>query len=118
MSWITATDRPVFAGRFFFARSQFPRLYRSNPPVTFDLITRLGIGGWGAVYLAREHAAERTVAVKFMNAPGSSVAFDRFLVEARSLAHLDHPNIVKVIHVETNWRQPFFSMEYVPGGTF
>jgi serine/threonine protein kinase len=71
----------------------------------------------GTVYLAHEHAAERTVAMKLLNSPSSPTAFDRFLVEARSLARLDHPNIVKVITVETNWREPFLTMEYADGGT-
>jgi serine/threonine protein kinase len=55
--------------------------------------------------------------MKLLNSPSSPVAFDRFLVEARSLAKLDHPNIVKVITVETNWREPFLTMEYADGGT-
>jgi hypothetical protein len=71
----------------------------------------------GTVYLAREHATERTVAMKFLNCPTSPTAFERFLVEARALARLDHPNIVKVIAVETNWREPFLTMEYAAGGT-
>jgi len=71
----------------------------------------------GTVYLAREHAAERTVAMKILHSPTSRNAFDRFLVEARVLARLDHPNIIKVVSVETNWREPFLTMEYADGGS-
>src|SRR5947209_566250 len=77
----------------------------------------LGLGGMGTGYRAHERAAERTVAIKFLNAPASPSAFDRFLVEARSLARLDHPCIIKVHHVETTWREPFLTMEYADGGT-
>lgn len=94
-----------------------PREYLPESPPGYDLIRRLGAGGMGTVYLAHEHAAERTVAMKMLNSPSSPVAFDRFLVEARALARLDHPNIVKVISVETNWREPFLTMEYADGGT-
>jgi serine/threonine protein kinase len=94
-----------------------PRQYLPEPPPGYDLVRRLGTGGMGTVYLAHEHAAERTVAMKLLNSPSSPAAFDRFLVEARSLARLDHPNIVKVITVETNWREPFLTMEYAAGGT-
>jgi eukaryotic-like serine/threonine-protein kinase len=86
-------------------------------PPGYDLVCRLGAGGMGTVYLAREHAAERTVAMKVLNSPSSPPAFERFLVEARVLARLDHPNIVKVFAVETNWREPFLTMEYAAGGT-
>lgn len=94
-----------------------PRQYLPEAPPGYDLVRRLGMGGMGTVYLAHEHAAERTVAMKLLNSPSSPAAFDRFLVEARSLAKLDHPNIVKVIAVETNWREPFLTMEYADGGT-
>jgi eukaryotic-like serine/threonine-protein kinase len=94
-----------------------PRQYLPESPPGYDLVCRLGMGGMGTVYLAHEHAAERTVAMKLLNSPSSPAAFDRFLVEARSLARLDHPNIVKVITVETNWREPFLTMEFADGGT-
>ncbi len=86
-------------------------------PPGYDLLARIGSGGMGSVFLAFEHSAERQVAIKFLHAPSSLHAFERFLVEVRSLAALNHPNIVKVIHVETKWREPFFTMEYAPGGT-
>jgi serine/threonine protein kinase len=91
--------------------------YMPSAPPGYELIRRLGAGGMGTVYLAHERAAERMVAIKFLNAPSSSSAFERFLVEARALARLNHPNIIKVITVETNWREPFLTMEYANEGT-
>jgi hypothetical protein len=94
-----------------------PDRYLPEAPPGYELIRRLGTGGMGTVYLAREQAAERTVAMKLLNAPGSPTAFERFLVEARALARLDHPNIIKIIAVETHWREPFLTMEYADGGS-
>jgi hypothetical protein len=71
----------------------------------------------GTVYLAHEPAAERTVALKLLNSPGSPAAVERFLVEARALARLNHPHIIKVIVVELSWREPFLTMEYADGGS-
>ena len=86
-------------------------------PPGYYLIRALGSGGMGAVYLAFEFAAERVVAVKFIHDVSRRGAFDRFLVEARALARVDHPNIVKVITVAADARPPFFTMEYAEGGT-
>ena len=109
----TRTHELGAAGDF----SPDPDRYLPEAPPGYELIRQLGTGGMGTVYLARELAAERTVAMKLLNAPGSATAFERFLVEARALARLDHPNIIKVIAVETNWREPFLTMEYADGGS-
>ena len=71
----------------------------------------------GSVYLAREQAAERLVAMKFLHHPENSEALDRFLVELRSLAKLDHPHIVRVYSSDFFRADPFFTMEYMPGGS-
>jgi hypothetical protein len=95
-----------------------PAEYLPAAPPGITLIRPLGHGGMGSVYLAHEVAAERTVAIKFLHAPGSPNAYDRFLVEVRALARLDaHPNVVRVYAVVTEWREPYFTMEYVAGGT-
>jgi serine/threonine-protein kinase len=86
-------------------------------PAGYDLLERLGFGGMGAVYLAREQAAERLVAMKFLHHAAGPVSLDRFLVELRVLAKLDHPNIVRVFASDFLRADPFFTMEYVPGGS-
>src|SRR5207248_3695262 len=92
---------------------------RSLPPAPpgYELVRELGVGGMGSVYLAREEAAERLVAMKFLHAPGHPTSLDRFLIEVRALARLDHPNIVRVLAVELYRPDPFFTMEYLAGGT-
>jgi serine/threonine-protein kinase len=71
----------------------------------------------GDVYLARELAADRLVAMKFLRAGSGAAAAARFLVEVRALAGLDHPHIVRVLATDFTRPDPFFTMEYVPGGT-
>jgi hypothetical protein len=87
------------------------------PPPGYQMLNRLGSGGMGAVYLAWEQATERTVAMKFLHAPAGPSALDRFLVEVRALGRLDHPNIVRVLSVDTYRADPYFTMEYAAGGS-
>jgi len=81
------------------------------------MIEHISAGGMGSVYLVREQAAERLVAMKFLHASSNSTALERFLVELRSLAKLDHPHIVRVHSSDFFRADPFFTMEYMPGGS-
>lgn len=81
------------------------------------IIRRLGAGASGAVYLARDNALHRVVALKVLapdlaQDPG---ARDRFQVEARVNARLCHPNIVPVHHLAETAGIPYLTMRYVPG---
>lgn len=74
------------------------------------------------VYKAYDTRGEREVAVKIIRSDmfGSTVLeriYKRFEREARSLAKLAHPNIVKVIEFGEHEDSPFLVMEYIPGGT-
>jgi serine/threonine protein kinase len=76
----------------------------------FDLITRLGEGQYGKVFLARQRSMQRIVALKVSAAQGA---------EAQTLAQLDHPHIV---HVYDQRLLPehglqLVYMTYLPGGT-
>lgn len=86
-------------------------------PAGYDLFRYLGGGGMGDVYLAREHAAERTVAIKFLRAASNPASAERFLTEVRALARLDHPNIVRIISVDLNRVDPHYTMDYIGAGT-
>lgn len=88
-----------------------------TPPDGYDLLRHLGCGGMGDVWLAREHHAERIVAIKFLRPSGSPATGDRFLSEVRALGRLDHPNVVRILSVEMDRGEPFYSMEYGAGGT-
>jgi hypothetical protein len=62
-----------------------------------EIVSRLGSGGTGVVFAARERASGREVALKVLTIRGEGEAFDeRFAREARATAALQHPNIVSV----------------------
>src|SRR5262245_48523755 len=67
----------------------------------YEILKLVGVGGMGAVFLAREVALKRLVAVKVL-APSLAAdpsSFTRFQREARASAALSHPNIVRVYAV-------------------
>ena len=85
---------------------------------TYEVVARVGAGGMGVVYKARDRKLERTVALKFLP-PGlnaSKLDKERFLKEARIASSLDHPN-TGVIHgiEETPDGQTFIVMAYYEG---
>ena len=83
----------------------------------FELKKRLGKGGMGEVFLARQTSLDRLVALKTLSKDLAKredfVA--RFLREARSMAKLDHPNVVKVYAVDSYKGLHFAAIEYVDG---
>ncbi len=79
----------------------------------FRVLSRLGEGGMGEVFLAEDLSLNRKVALKFLFAEDQG----RLIREARAVAHLDHPFICKVYEVGEHDGRPFFAMEYVDGVT-
>lgn len=85
----------------------------------FQVIRRLGRGGMGSVYLARDPDTDRLVAIKLLRE-----GFDeeelrvRFAAEARSASALRHINIVTIFQTGTFLDRPFIVMEYIEGETF
>ena len=77
----------------------------------------LGEGGMGAVYLAEDPTLGRRVAVKVVSDrfTGTPAARDRFIREARSMATVEHPNVVRVYSFGEVEDRPYFVMEYVEG---
>ncbi|MEZ4302508.1 MAG: serine/threonine-protein kinase [Polyangiaceae bacterium] len=95
-----------------------PEGERWRPPAAFaeyTLIHPLGRGGMGHVYLARDTLLERQVAIKFMHRHRDAVARERFVVEARAAARLQHPNVAAVHRISEVEGRPFIVSEYVPG---
>ena len=77
----------------------------------------LGRGGMGEVVLALDTRLERKVAIKRIlgEAARSKTAVDRFLTEAKSIAALNHPNIVQIYDYGRSKDGPFLIMEYAEG---
>ncbi len=85
----------------------------------FEIVKELGRGGMAAVYLARDLALGRNVAIKVM-APGLLLGqgmVDRFRQEAVTIANLQHPNIITIHTVRQAGTLHFFVMQLVEGGS-
>lgn len=85
----------------------------------FELKKLLGQGGMGAVYEATDINLQRAVAVKLMRpeAIGREEFRNRFLQEARAIASLDHPNIIRVYTFHADVNEMYLVMEYVQWGS-
>ncbi len=85
----------------------------------YTLLAVLGKGGMGVVYKARQERLNRLVALKMILAGPHADARDaaRFKIEAEAVARLQHPNIVQIYEVGEHGGLPFFSLEFVSGGS-
>jgi serine/threonine protein kinase len=93
----TSDDRPARIGRYLVER-------------------KLGEGGMGVVYAARDERLERTVAVKTMSSlSGDEAARKRFWREARAAASVSHPNICQIHEIGEDDGQLFIAMELLEG---
>ena len=83
----------------------------------YDLERELGRGGMGAVYLARDRALDRLVALKILpeEFAADPALHDRFLREMRTTASFSHPNLVPVHAIEERDGVMAFAMGYVEG---
>jgi WD40 repeat protein len=86
----------------------------------YEVVGELGRGGMGVVYQARHIALNRRTALKMIlsRGPGATEAERaRFRLEAEAVARLQHPHIVQIYEIGTHEGHPFFSLEFVDGGT-
>ena len=85
----------------------------------YQVETVLGRGGMGEVLLALDTRLDRKVAIKRIlgDATRSKTAVERFLTEAKSIAALNHPNIVQIYDYGRAKDGPFLIMEYVSGNS-
>ena len=93
--------------------------FEFRPSNRYQLISRLGQGGFGVVFLARDQHLNRNVALK-MPRPDvllTKSMIQRFLREARNVAKLDHPNIVPVLATDETALMPSIVYPYCSGPT-
>jgi tetratricopeptide (TPR) repeat protein len=94
---------------------------RGGPPeiAGYEVIGSLGEGGMGAVFLARDKLLDRRVAIKVISGKLSNdpQARERFLREARTLATVEHPNVVRVYSFGELNDEAYLVLEYVEGST-
>jgi len=83
----------------------------------YEILSKLGQGGMGAVYKARQPMLNRLVALKMMapNLSGDPAFVARFIREASAAANLNHPNMVQVYTAGENDKIYYIVMEFVEG---
>ncbi len=83
----------------------------------YRIVSKIGAGGMGEVYLAEDTRLNRKVALKFLplHLVSNNEVKSRFLREAQAVAKLNHPNIVTIYDVSEFEGRPFFAMEHVAG---
>jgi eukaryotic-like serine/threonine-protein kinase len=85
----------------------------------YEVIEKIGEGGMGTVYRARDLHLDRSVALKLL--PGEWVANPerkrRFALEAKAASALNHPNIITIYDIDAADDVSFIAMEYVSGQT-
>jgi serine/threonine protein kinase len=83
----------------------------------YKVLEKLGSGGMGTVFLCEHKLMRRRVAVKVLPIPKAEdrASLDRFYREARAVAAVDHPNIVRAYDIDQDENLHFLVMEWVDG---
>ena len=81
----------------------------------YRVLSQLGVGGMGEVYLVENIRLGRREALKLLHTTGDDEAVTRFEREARTAARLSHPSIAGIYHYGTEDGRPWFTMVYVEG---
>src|SRR3972149_4649760 len=83
----------------------------------YKLLGQIGKGGMSSVYLAEHEMMKRRVAIKVLpqNRVGDASYLERFRLEARAVARLDDPNIVRAYDIDNEGNIHYIVMEYVDG---
>jgi serine/threonine protein kinase/tetratricopeptide (TPR) repeat protein len=81
----------------------------------YAITGKLGQGGMGIVYSARDERLERAVALKTMSFVGDDSARKRFWREARAAARVNHPNICQLYEIDEDRGELFIAMELLEG---
>jgi serine/threonine protein kinase/tetratricopeptide (TPR) repeat protein len=86
---------------------------------SYKILSRLGAGGMGEVYLGEDTSLGRRVAIKFLSpqSTGDEHARRRLIREAQAAASLDHPNICAIYETREQEGESFIVMQYVEGET-
>ena len=94
-----------------------PMLEKDATVGDYRIIERIGIGGMGEVYLAEQKSMKRSVALKILQEDlvQDKAYLDRFYREVRTLAQIEHQNVVSAIEAGADGGVYYFSMTFVEG---
>src|SRR5262249_36266056 len=99
LAQVAAPDRPLVGG--------------------YEVLGKLGHGGMGVVYKARHRKLDRLGALKMLlaGAHAAPEQLARFYTESQAVAQIHHPNIVQIYEIGEVAGLPYFSLEFVDGGS-
>lgn len=83
----------------------------------YRLVGLLGQGGFAEVYLGEHIHLKRQAAIKLLHTRLASNDIESFLKEAQTIAHLDHPRIVRILEFGIEGTAPFLAMDFASHGT-
>ena len=83
----------------------------------YRLVRLIGKGGFAEVYLAEHQYLRTQAAIKLLHTQLADDDLTYFQAEARTVAHLVHPHIVRVLEFGVEDTTPFLVMDYAPNGT-
>ncbi|MFC1612179.1 serine/threonine-protein kinase, partial [Myxococcota bacterium] len=95
-----------------------PNAAFDSDPAHLEIVSRLGKGGMGCVFLALDRSLNRQVALKIMIDPPEEQSeryLKRFSAEAALPGRISHPNVIAIFGTGKHEGRPFFLMEYIPG---
>ena len=85
----------------------------------YDIISAIGEGGMGEVYLAKDRHLERKVAIKLLRKKfiNNEAGLRRFVLEAKAASALNHPNIITIYEIGRSDDSQYIATEYIEGHT-
>src|SRR6266513_488567 len=85
----------------------------------YEIRSKIGEGGMGEVYVARDLALDRTVAIKILpeTLASDQQRLQRFIQEARAASALNHPHILTIYEIGVTANSRFIATEFIDGET-